>query len=149
MEVQTTKFKPSEIYVMVNNHIIENENKKEAFGYTGNKYTYHIFKREIDTFLPTDIMATVNRVYNVDITERDRTQPKPLARRMFYFIIREVARINMSLKKTGELLNNDHATVLHHIRETYNSLDIADREVIYNLKAVCHLLNLELIVKKK
>jgi chromosomal replication initiation ATPase DnaA len=142
-------FKPSEIYVMVNNHIIENENKKEVFGYTGNKYTYHIFKRQLDTFSPIDIMAAVNRVFGCDISEMDRTQPKPHARRMFYFIIREVARIDLSLKKTADLLGQDHATVLHHIRETYNSLDIADTEVIYNIKSVCQILGLEMIVKKR
>ena len=149
MEAQTMNHKPSEIYVMVNNYVIENENKKEVFGYTGNKYTYHIFKRKSDTFLLVDIMAAVNRVYGCDLTEMDRAQPKPFARRMYYFFIRDVARIDLSLKKTGDLLGQDHATVLHHIRETYNSLDIADQEVIYNLKSICQILGLELLVKKR
>lgn len=149
MESQTMGFKPSDIYVMVNNQIIQTEKRKESFGYTGKNYTYHINKLESKEYNPAEIMAAVNRVFEVDILEKGRTQPKPHARRMFYFIMREVARVDLSLAKTGNLLNNDHATVLHHIRETYNSLDIGDRLVIYNLKAVCHLLNLEMIVRKR
>jgi len=149
MEAQVMKFKPSEIYVMVNNQMNQTEKRTESFGYTGRKYTYHVNKLESREYHPAEIMAAVNRVFEVDILEKGRTQPKPHARRMFYFIMREVARIDLSLSKTGDLLNNDHATVLHHIRETYNSLDIADRIVIYNLKAVCHILNLEVIVRKR
>ena len=95
-------------------------------------------------------MAAVNRAYEVDILDSGRKHPKPAARKMFYFVLRELARTHLSLAKVGDLINGqDHATVLHHIRKSYGSLDIADKNFIYYLKAVCHFLKLELIVKKR
>jgi hypothetical protein len=46
MEAQTMKFKPSDIYVMVNNRQIQDNKSIEVFGYTGKHYTYHINKLE-------------------------------------------------------------------------------------------------------
>ena len=150
MEVQTTKFKPSNIYIMLNNQLIQTEKKIEVFGYTGNKYTFHVNKLESLEINAYDVMAAVNRAYEVDILDSGRKHPKPAARKMFYFVLRELARTHLSLAKVGDLINwQDHATVLHHIRKSYGSLDIADKNFIYYLKAVCHFLKLELIVRKR
>lgn len=150
MELTTMKFKPSEIYVMVNNQIIQSEKKIEVFGYTGNKYTFHVNKLESLEINAYDVMAAVNRAYGVDILDKGRKQPKPAARKMFYFVLRELARTHLSLAKVGDFMHGqDHSTVLHHVKKSYESLDVADKIFIYYLKLVCHTLNLQLIVRKR
>jgi chromosomal replication initiation ATPase DnaA len=150
MEAQTIKFKPSDIYVMVNNRQIQDNKTIEVFGYTGKHYTYHINKLESKTHYPAEVIAAVNRVYGVDLMQQGRKQPLPKARQMFYFVFREVVRTNLSLANTGEMINGqDHSTVLHHIREVYGGLDITDREVIYYLKSVCKILGFEFVVRKR
>jgi len=150
MLTETTESNTSSINQTAINPIIQVELKKEVFGYTGNKYTFHVNKLESLEINAYDVMAAVNRAYDVDILDSGRKHPKPAARKMFYFVLRELARTHLSLAKVGDLINGqDHATVLHHIRKSYGSLDIADKNFIYYLKAVCHFLKLELIVKKR
>ena len=76
----------------------------------------------------TDAMRAVCQIYNItpdDIYSKNRTQHILYARHTFNHICRRTLR--MSLESIGRIINRDHSTIIHSVRQT-NDLIEYDRQ---------------------
>jgi hypothetical protein len=137
------------IYIMLNEKINEKQNQPvKQYQYNGKLFTYFIEVPE-DTFvLEQDVIIAVNKVYGIDCTINRRNRELVNARKLFYFFCKDVLNYDVSLQSLANNFKNDHSTVLHHVRDLRNSLDIDDRIVIGKIQKTCEILGLDFKVKK-
>jgi len=71
-----------------------------------------------------DVMRAVCQIYNItpdDIYSKNRTQHILYARHTFNYICRRTLR--MSLESIGRIINRDHSTIIHSVRQTQDLIE--------------------------
>lgn len=89
----------------------------------------------------SDVMRCVCQVFNLtpdDIYSPIRTQQIIYARHTFNHICR--TRLNMSLEAIGRIINRDHSTIIHSVRQT-NDLIEYDKQFDKTYKQTTRLLD--------
>ncbi len=140
--------KPSDIYMMVNNYIAS-DRMKEIFYYKGKKYEYRIFQDKDSNLTLNRVCSTITQRYGVTLQEKTQERIHFMPKRFLCFFLLKILKMKMTLWDVANLINNTHPSVLHHCKKSYSSLDVADKEFIQEIHAICKILGLELIVKKK
>jgi hypothetical protein len=138
------------IYIMVNEKINEIRNQPvKQYRYDGRAFMYLIDVPEDTFILEDDVIIAVNKAFSTDCTVNKRNREMVNARKLFYFFCKDVLNYDVSLQSLANNFKNDHSTVLHHVRDIKNSLDVSDRIVIGKIQQVCDILGLDFKVKKK
>lgn len=89
----------------------------------------------------SDAMRAVCQVYNItpdDIYSQDRTQHILYARHTFNYLCRRV--LGMSLTSVGRIINRDHSTIIHSVRQTQDLIEY-DRNFARTYKQIAELLD--------
>ena len=71
-----------------------------------------------------DVMRAICQIYNItpdDIYSKNRTQHILYARHTFNYICRRTLR--MSLESIGRIINRDHSTIIHSVRQTQDLIE--------------------------
>jgi len=88
-----------------------------------------------------DVVRSICQVYKItpdDIYAKNRNQHIVYARHTFNYICRK--RLRMSLMYIGRIINRDHTTVIHSIRQTQDLIEY-DRAFATTYKQIIELLD--------
>jgi hypothetical protein len=96
--------------------------------------TKEIIYRRIDDEVTRDVYSTPTQVF-LDVCSRTNTHPdvmrsqtrqREVVDARFVYYRRAKEKTKASLKKIGEVVNRDHATVLHGVKEAYTTAQVVE-----------------------
>jgi chromosomal replication initiation ATPase DnaA len=103
---------------------------------------------EFNTEVFNELTKIVCDIYSININEfrsKSRLREIVYARALVSYVLRVC--YNLSLPKIGTLMMQDHATILHHVRQINNFIEIGDNKTYNTIEEMKRKLKLLKIVK--